>query len=139
MEQVISYRDACGKLVFRIIGGSALLLAVFWNPLVLRPRFWNATVVTREVAIEVTLIVVGIGLVRVRKWAAVGLSVLAASLLAENGLGAVAVCIFLASSILTVAFWPSLVSGKLRDLLYVVGAVLISVLTEYVAFVFKRA
>jgi hypothetical protein len=85
MEQTISFRDTLGRMVFRIMGGLALLLALLWNPMVLRPRFWNATVVAREVAVEVTLIVVGIGLVCVRKWAAIGVSVVAALLLVEGG------------------------------------------------------
>jgi hypothetical protein len=139
MEQAISYRDACGRLVFRAIGGLALLLVLFWNPIVLRPRFWNATVIARGVATEVTLIVVGIGLVCSRKWSAIGLTVVAAFLLAEGGLAAVGVCIFLTSLILTIVFWPALVPGKRRDLLYVFAAVLTSALVEYVAFVFRRA
>ena len=137
-RKVIINRSTCGRLVFRIIGGFALLLALFGNPIVLRPRFWNATVVAREIALEVTLIVVGIGLVAIRQWAAVGLSAATAFFVAEGGLGLFGICMFLTSLILTVAFWPALVCGKRRDLLYVLAAVLISVLTEYVAFIFRR-
>jgi hypothetical protein len=138
-HQVISNRDICGRVAFRIIGGFALLLALFWNPIVLRPRFWNATVIAREVAIEVTLIVVGFGLVGIRKWAPVGLSVITVFLVAKGGLGLFGICMFLTSSILTVAFWSALVRGKRQDFLYLFAAVLISVLAEYIAFVLRRA
>jgi hypothetical protein len=63
--------------------------------------------------------------------------VVAAFSLAEGGLGTVGVCIFLTSLILTVAFWPALIRGKRRDLLYVFAAVLTSALVEYVAFIFR--
>lgn len=136
-HQVISNRETGGKLVFRIMGALALSLALVSNPVVLRPRFWNATVIVRGVAIEATLIAVGIGLLYVRKWAAINLSVVAALLLTERGLGAIALCILLILLILTVAFWPALVRGKRRDLLYVLVAVLVSVITQYVAFVLR--
>jgi len=61
------------------------------------------------------------------------------ALLVEGGLGVVGIGIFLTPSILTVAFWTALVSGKRRDFLFVFAAVLISVLTEYVAFVLRHA
>jgi hypothetical protein len=138
-HKVISNRDLCGKVAFRVMGGLALLQACLANPIFLRPRFWNATVVARGIAIEATLIVIGIGLICIRKWAAVGLSVATGLLLVEGGLGVVGICIFLTPSILTVVFWTALISGKRRDFLFVLAAVLTSVLTEYVAFVLRHA
>jgi hypothetical protein len=138
-HKVISNRELCGKVAFRVIGGLALLLACFWNPIILRPRFWNATVIARGMAIEAMLIVFGIGLICIRKWAAVGLTAAAVFLLSQGGLGVVGVCIFLSPLILTVAFWRALVSGKRRDFFYALAGVLISVLMEYGAFVFRRA
>jgi hypothetical protein len=120
------------------MGGFTLLLALFWNPIVLRPRFWNATAETRGVAIEAVLILVGLGLIGIRKWAAIGLSVVTASLVAEGGLGWFGVCMFLAPSILTAVYWSALARGKRQDIAYIFAAVLISALMEYVAFVFRR-
>lgn len=137
-HQAIGNRDICGRVAFRIIGGLALLQALFWNPIVLRSRFWNATVVTRGVAIDAALILIGLGLLGIRKWAAVGLLVVTASLVAEGGLGWFGVCMFLASSILTAVFWSALARGKRQDIVYLFAAVLISALAEYVAFLFRR-
>lgn len=131
-------RNTFGRVVFRIIGACALLLAAFWNPIVLRPRFWNATVIAHGIAIEAILIAVGFGLIGIRKWAAVGLSLVAALSVAKYGFDLFGICLFLIPSILTIVFWPALVRGKRRDCPYVLAAVLISVLTEYIAFALRH-
>jgi hypothetical protein len=119
------------------MGGLLLVLALFLNPIVLHPRFWNATVVAREVAMDATIIVIGLGLVVSRKWAAVFLSLVSAFLIAEGG-GVFAICVFLTSLILDAMFWSALIDGKRRDLLYFFTAVLISLLMESLAFVLRR-
>jgi hypothetical protein len=64
-------KDTNGKLLFKLAGASSLLLLLFANPLVLRPRFWSVSVVARSLTIDVTLFLVGLGLICLRKWAAV--------------------------------------------------------------------
>jgi len=82
MEHVIDYRDT-GKVIFRVLGICALALFLVSNPILLRHRFWTAEVVTRSVALEFTLLVIGIGLLALRKWSAVLASLLAVYLQLE--------------------------------------------------------
>jgi hypothetical protein len=136
-DKVIINRITCGRLIFRLIGGFALTLALFGNPIVLRSRFWNVTAVVHEVALDVTLIGVGAGLIALRQWAAVGLSVATAFLAVVGGLDLFGICMVLTSLILNVVFWSSLVRGKRQDVPYLFAAVLISVVTECVAFAWR--
>jgi hypothetical protein len=135
MQQVT--RDDCGRVAFKVLGGLALWLSMFWNSLVLPPRSWNASVALRSFANESILILVGLGLLFLRRWAAITLSAVSVLLLAEGGSAWIAwIWILFTPSILTVAFWPSLRRADKRcDLSYVFAAVMISVITEYVAFV----
>ncbi len=124
--------------MFRILAGCVLLLALFWNSIVLRPRSWNATVISRAVVIEVALVLLGLGLIRLKKWAAIGLSAAIAIFMAEEGPGLFGICMMICSLILTVAFWPLLVGAKRRDIRYLIVALMIGGLTEYVAFILRR-
>ena len=55
----------------------ALLLFTLANPLVLRPRFWSAHVVARSFAIDAMLLIVALGLLSLRRWAALLASLIA--------------------------------------------------------------
>ncbi len=142
MKRFSDSRDACGKAAFRLIGTCALMMFLFANPLVLRPRFWNASVVARSLTIDATLLLVGMGLICLRKWAALLSSALASytvflfstgqSTNIEWGLP------FLLPLVLTIVFWRSLVWGdRRRDPLVVLAAVMTSALIHFVAFVVR--
>jgi len=97
-------------------------------------------------AIDVALLVVGIGLILLRRWAALLSSALAGyaafySILSsadevEAGLS----LSFLIVLILTVLFWRTLVWGnKVRDPLLFLAATVISALIHYAAFAIRHA
>src|ERR1700674_4615551 len=77
MEWANPNRRVVGRVIFGTVCLSAILLFLLWNPLVLRPRFWNATVVVRSLFIDVALLLIGVGLILLRRWAALLASVLA--------------------------------------------------------------
>ncbi len=67
MQRFISYKDV-GKIAFMLEGSCSILLFFFANPLVLRPRFWNLSVVANLWVMDAILLVGGFGLIYRRKW-----------------------------------------------------------------------
>jgi hypothetical protein len=136
-------KDPNGKVVSKLVGASTLLLLLFANPLVLRPRFWSASVVTRSLIMDAALLVVGVGLFFLRKWAALLGSAMAGYfvfLLVKTGQSQNLAwsLLFLLPLCLTVTLWSSLEWGsKRRDLLLVFSAVTASALVHYVAFLLR--
>ena len=114
-----------GKAAFKLIGTCGLIFLVLWNPLVLRPRFWNLSVFCRFLFIDAALLVCSAGLLCLRKWAALLFLALSGYLALVFSTGGVAaIVIFVMSLIICVAFWRDLVWGKAgRDSLLVVGGV----------------
>jgi len=145
MEQVSSNKRAVARVVFRTVGLCAVLLFLLWNPLVLRPRVWSATVVVRSLSIDAALLLIGVGLIRLRRWAALLASVLAVYVAIDfastgGGLGVALTLSLLTSLPLTVVFWRDLVWGDKRsDLLLAFGSVTVSALFHYAAFVIHHA
>ena len=150
MRQLADDKEFYGKVIFRVVGGCALLLFLFWNPLVLRPRFWNASVVARSMAIDTTLIVVGIGLIALRRWACllslalagcIGFAFLLSSTEATHvWLSLVLLVPALILAVLIVVFWRTLVWGNgLLDPLLAFGGVVMCALIHYIAFIVRRA
>ena len=145
MLQPPAYRAGFGTIIFRAIGVCALLLVLLWNPIVLAPRFWNASVIARSILLDATLLAAGVGLFCLRKWAALLCGVL--SLWAAVGLGRTSdpagvllTVILLTPLLLFFIFWRTLVWGnKTRDLLMVLAAVMVSSMIEYVAFLIHRS
>ncbi len=140
MEQVATSPVTPGRLAFQCMGGFVLFLSLVFNPLVLRPRMWSVAVMGKEFATEATLILVGLGLLSVRRWAALALSVLAGCV-GGNALyeyaryrpefivsAIVWFVVLLIPAVVTAIFWRSLVRGKRRDLLYLLIAVGLSAL-----------
>src|SRR5580704_14462772 len=70
MEQVASNRRDADRVTIRTCGFGAILLSLLWNPLVLPPRFWSARVVIWSFALDAALILIGVGLILLRRWAA---------------------------------------------------------------------
>jgi hypothetical protein len=145
MEQANSNKRAVGRVMFRTVGLCALLLFLLWNPLILRPRFWNASVVVRSFSIDTALLAIGIGLIRLRRWAALLASVLGACVAIDfaitgGGLGVPLTLSFLTPLPLTVVFWRDLVWGnRRRDLLLALASLILSALFHYAAFVSHHA
>ena len=135
-----------GKAALRLIGTCALLLCLFWNPLVLRPRFWSVSVFVHLLVLDAILLVGGVGLIYLRKWAALLSSALGSYLalsLATSGDGSaevVGIIFLLLPLFLAVAFWRNLVWGnKRRDLFLAFAGVMAAGLIVYIAFVINHA
>ena len=145
MEWANPNRRVVGRVIFGTVGLSAILLFLLWNPLVLRPRFWSATVVVRSLSIDTALLVIGVGLIRLRRWAALAASVFAAYVAIDfvatsGGLGVPLTLSLLTPVPLTLIFWRELVGGdKRRDLLLAVAGLMVSALFHYAAFVIRPA
>jgi hypothetical protein len=77
MEQASSSKRAVVRVMFTTVGLCAVLLSLLWNPLVLRPRFWSATFVLRSLLGDAAVLLMGVGLIRLRRWAVLLASVLA--------------------------------------------------------------
>jgi hypothetical protein len=126
-----------GKAAFRLIGTCGLMLLLFWNPLVLRPRFWNLSVFFGFLTTDATLLVGAAGLLYLRKWAALlflALSGYLAFVFSRGGHFA-AILIFVLPLIISVAFWRDLMWGKAgRDSLLIVGGVIAAGVVDYLAF-----
>ena len=141
MEQVSSHKRTVASVMFTTAGLCAILLFLLWNPLVLRPRFWSATVVIRSLSIDAMLLLIGVGLIRLRRWAALLASVLAVYVAIDfatkgGGLGIPLSLGLLTPLLPTVVFWRDLVWGdKWRDLLLGVASLAVSGLLHYAAFV----
>lgn len=123
-----------GKAASKLIGTCCLFLLLFRNPLVLRPRFWNVSAFVGFLVIDTALLVCGLGLLYLRKWAAlllVGLAGYFAITLARSG-EVVGSVISALPVLLTVAFWHNLVWGRVRDLFFSVAGVMAIALIEYV-------
>jgi hypothetical protein len=128
-------------------GACAILLFFFANPLVLRPRFWNLSVVANLWVMDAILLVGGFGLIYRRKWAAL-LSSAAAVYVAFSGIrnfthidtaDTTLLLIFLLPVLLVVAFWRTLAWGNRRhDPLFVLAGVVASGLLVCLAFVIQR-
>ena len=140
MERATPHGDAFGKVIFRAVGLCTLFFFLFANPLVLRPRFWTASVIARSMAIDATLLVVGAGLVGLRRWAAVLSSGIGLYLAIELGIAGAGAGLLLSLTLLaplplTFIFWRALLWGdKRRDLLLAVGGLAVSALVHYAAF-----
>jgi len=144
MAQFDEYRNFCGKVVFRAVGVGAFLLFLLWNPLVLRPRLWNTSVVAHSMAIDAALLAIGIGLFGLRRWAAILSSALTGYvafpylLSSTAGTQVFPILIVLVPSVLTVVFWQALAWGnKLREPFLVLVIVLVDALIHYAAFVIR--
>jgi hypothetical protein len=145
MEQVSLNKRAIACVVFRTLGLCAVLLFLLWNPLVLRPRFWSAPVVVRSLSIDAALLLIGVGLIRLRRWAALLASALAVYVAIDfastgGGLGVALTLSLLTPLPLTVVFWRDLGWGDNRsNLLWVLASVMVSLLLHYAAFVIHHA
>jgi len=150
MRQLDDYRTFYGKVIFRVVGGCALLLFLLWNPLVLPPRVWNPSVVARSMAIDTTLVVVGIGLIGLRRWAGllslalagcIGFAFLLSSTEAAHvWISLILLMLSLFLALLVVVFWRILTWGNgLLDPLLALGAVVLCALINYIAFVARHA
>src|SRR5437868_551599 len=130
-------RVVLGKAASRLIGTCCLLLLLFWNPLVLRPRFWNVRVFVSFSIIDAALLVCGVGLLFLRKSAALlcsGLAGYVGFTLAPKGEGPWIIIAAL-PLFFTVAFWRNLVWGNGgRDTLFSLIALLAIALVNSVAF-----
>jgi hypothetical protein len=145
MEQVSPNQRTVARVVFATLGLCAILLFLLWNPLVLRPRFWSARVVVRSLSIDTALLVIGVGLILLRRWAALLASVLAACVAisfakAGSGLGLPLTLGLLTPLPLTLVFWRDLVWGdNRRDLLLAFASLIVSALGHGLAFVIYHA
>ena len=134
-------------MVFRIVGVCAILLFLFGNPLVLRPRCWNLCVAANLWVMDAILLVGGFGLIYLRKWAAL-LSSAVAVYVAFSGARSVThlntadttlLPIFLLPLLLSVGFWRTLVWGnRRRDPFFALAGVVASGLLVCLAFVIQR-
>jgi predicted Abi (CAAX) family protease len=112
---------------------------------------WSVEVIARSIAIDTALILVGCGLLLVRRWAALMLSIMAAALgfssfytyakyRSEFMVSAtVGLVVLLVPAVLTAIFWRSLVRGKWHDMFYVFMAVAVSTVTDYAAYANRPA
>jgi hypothetical protein len=112
-------RELLAKIAFRILGIGLLLLFLVSNPLVLRPRFWNASFVSRSMTINAVLLLEAFGFLLLRKWAAL-LNVVAlvtiAFISSTVGFNGAVIGLTLVPVALSVFFWRNLVWGNhLRD------------------------
>lgn len=145
MEQVSLNKRAIARVVFRTVGLCVVLLFLLCNPLVLRPRFWSAPVVVRSLSIDAALLLIGVGLIRLRRWAALLASALAVYVAIDfastgGGLGVALTLSLLTPLPLTVVFWRDLGWGDKRsNLLLVLASVMVSALFHYAAFVIHHA
>jgi hypothetical protein len=143
MEQVSLNKRTVARVIFTTAGFCAILLFLLWNPFVLRPRIWSATVVVRSLSIDAVLLLIGIGLISLGRWAALLASLLAIYVAidfksTEGGFGVPLVLGLLIPAILTVVFWRDLVWGdKRRDLLWTIAILIVTAAFHYAAFVIK--
>lgn len=144
MEQGISYRNALGSAMFRVVGLCPLLLLLLWNPLVAPPRFWNASVIARSSAIDASLLIVGVRLVCVRRWAALlsaALAVGVAVLSFRVGDAAIGLwgLVFMIPLLLTFAWRRTMVwRDRKRDLPFALAGVVLIAFVHYAAYLVQR-
>jgi len=139
MEQPSNYHDLA-KALCRLSGVAAFLLILFWNPVVLRPRFWTASAVAYSVSVDAALIIACVGLLCLRKWGALAISALALLLLTRMGTGLQWSLILLLPIFFTALVWRALRWGKWRhDLVLALGSIAASGLLTYIAFVMRHA
>jgi hypothetical protein len=139
MEQAIPHEEVLVGWILKVVGLCALLLLLFWNPFVLRPRFWNASVVARSIAIDAALLLVGVGLVCGRRWAALLAAAITVyvAMTSVRGYGRIGLwsLVLLVPLLPPLAFWRSLVwRDRKLDLLLAVAGVMMVALLHYVAF-----
>jgi hypothetical protein len=143
MGHVNTNKRTVARVMFTTAGLCTILLFLLWNPLVLRPRIWGATVVIRSLSIDAALLIIGIGLIRLRRWAALLASVLAVYAAIDfkgtgGGLGVPLTLGLLIPLLLTVVFWRDLEWGDRRgDLLLTLASLIVSGLFLYAAFVVR--
>jgi hypothetical protein len=139
----VDERRTVARVIFTTAGLCAALLFLLGNPLVLRPRIWSATFVVRSLSIDAVLLLIGIGLILLRRWPTLLASLLAIYVAIDfkstgSGLGVPLILGLLIPLILTGGFWRDLVWGdKRRDLLWTVGSLILTELFHYAAFVIK--
>lgn len=142
----VTYKDFSARTIFRIMGSCLLLWFLFWNPFVLRPRFWTMEVTLRSITLDTTLIGCGIGLILLRKWAAL----INSALLAYIGVTLISsrptvpqMCVglaLLASLTLTVRSWRRLTWGYIsHDPLLILASAFVSAAIYYLAFTMRSA
>lgn len=145
IEQVNANKHIFSHVTFTTAGLCAILLFLLWNPLVLRPRLWSATVVVRSRLIDAALRLIGVGLIRLRRWAALLASAVAIYVAtdfasSESGLGVALTLILLTPLLLTVVFWRDLVWGdKRHDLLLAIACLVVSGLFHCSAYLIHHA
>jgi amino acid transporter len=145
MEQASSNKRTAARIMFITAGLCAILLFLLWNPLVLRPRSWSAAVVVRSLSIDAALLLIGVGLIRLRRWATLLASVVAVYIaidfeIRRGGLGLPLALGLLIPLLFTGVFWRDLVWGdKRRDLLLVLASLLVSGVCHYAAFMLRPA
>jgi hypothetical protein len=143
MEQASPNKRTVARVMFATLGLCAVLLFLLWNPIVLRPRFWSATVVIRSLSIDTALLLIGVGLILLRRWAALLASALGVYAAIDfkstgGGIGVPLTLGLLIPLLLTVVFWQDLVWGeKRRDLLLTLASLIVSGLFQYAAFVIR--
>lgn len=125
-------REFAGKLIIRTIGAIVLAVCLVANPLVLRPRTWTTAGLARSAAVDTTLIAMGVGLMLLRRWAAILMASVAGYLAVGFG-GSVALFMALLFLILlasTVLFWRTMQWGRwsLDPLLILAGALISAIM-----------
>ena len=145
MEQVSSNKCTVARVMFTTAGLGAILLFLLWNPLVLRPRFWSARVVVRSLLLDAALLLIGVGLIRLRRWAALMASALAVYVAIDfeirgGELGLAWTLGLLIPLLLTLVFWRESAWGdKRRDLLLALASLIVSGLFHCAAFAMRPA
>lgn len=134
-------QDAYGRMIFKVLGGCFVALFLVSNPLVLRPRFWQTSLIWRSMALDSALILIGVGFIRLRRWAALLAWVFAGSLslaLLISGQPFLSIPILI-PLIFTVMFWRTLTWGNVaRDSLLLLVALGLSAAVHYAAFLLRR-
>jgi len=145
MEQVALDRRDVARVIFTTCGSCPILLFLFWNPLVLHPRFWNVKVVIWSLSIDTALGLMGVGLILLRRWAALLASLMAVYLVIDlerrgGGVGVGLILGLLTPTLLTLVFWRDLKWGeKRRDPLWALAILIGSGLIVYAAFLIHHA
>lgn len=142
MDQPDDQQDAYGRMIFKVLGGCFVALFLVSNPLVLRPRLWQTSLIVRSMALDSALILIGVGFIWLRRWAALLAWVFAGSLafaLLISGQPFLSIPILI-PLIFTVMFWRTLTWGNLtRDSLLLLVAVGLTAVVHYAAFLLRRA
>lgn len=134
------YKSAVALVAFRGMGLCYLAFFLFSNPLVVPPRFWDATVIARSVSIDAALLIIAVGLFGLRRWAACLACIVAVTIAvgtADPGtpMGLLTILLLFSPCVMTWYFWQLLVpANKRRDLLLVLGSAAVSAAVHLAAF-----